>query len=353
VNTLGGIDTYTISAIDFSASFAANNFDEVTYSFTGSDVFDNEQTDEITISKVVNFDGVSLVLSNESATFPANSTGDVISGFAASSGSVQMYIGGNQIQFDDNLSKNTFEITNLQGSGCTPNGGNGYDPLDNSYSITAMSTDSASMEVTITYKAGDNSTTQEFQKIVSYTKAKKGVPTILTKASPASQTINSSSALFEDPQPVEVFVMEGGDEYYYTTTTLTGGVAQANKFNIISIVSGSNNSTNNAQSGSINPTKFETGTNGSAILSYVNSEGTLVSNKTIRFDVGVSKVGVDGINGASGSDAKVVRLNSTAYAIKYDGDGNLSPTGQTFTLSGSAQNFVNPEFQLWGIHYWQ
>jgi len=346
VDTLGGIDTYTISAIDFSASFAANNFDEVTYSFTGSDVFDNEQTDEITISKVVNFDGVSLVLSNESATFPANSTGDVIGGFAASSGSVQMYIGGNQIQFDDNLSKNTFEITNLQGSGCTPNGGNGYDPLDNSYSITAMTQDSASMEVTITYKAGDNTTTQEFQKIVSYTKAKKGVPTILTKASPASQTINSSSALFEDPQPVEVFVMEGGDEYYYTTTTLTGGVAQANKFNIISIVSGSNNSTNNAQSGSINPTKFETGTNGSAILSYVNSEGTLVSNKTIRFDVGVSKVGVDGVNGASGSDAKVVRLNSTAYAIKYDGDGNLSPTGQTFTLSGSAQNFINPEFQF-------
>ena len=66
VSTTNGIDTYTITSTAFSQSFSANSFDEVTYSFTGSDVFGNNQTDEITLSKVVNFDGVSVVLSNES-----------------------------------------------------------------------------------------------------------------------------------------------------------------------------------------------------------------------------------------------------------------------------------------------
>jgi hypothetical protein len=348
VDTVGGIDTYTISATQFSSSFSVNSFDEVTYQFTGSDIFGNQQVDEITISKVINFDGVSIVLSNESTAFPANSTGEVIGGFVASSGSVQMYIGGNQILHDDEIggrSKNTFNITSSIGDGVTPTD---TTPNTANYSISAFETskDSGSLTLTIDYLAGDNSTTQSFQKVVSYTKAKKGVPTILTKASPASQTINSSSALFEDPQPVEVFVMEGGDEYSYSSTSLTGGLGETNKFEIISIVSGSNISTEGAQSGSISPTKSPNGTNGSAIVSYVDSEGTLVSNKTIRFDVGVSKVGVDGLNGASGSNAKVVRLNSTAYAIKYDGDGNLAPTGQTFTLSGSAQNFSSPEFQF-------
>ena len=56
VDTSNGIDRYTISATAFSQSFASNDFDSVTYQFTGSDVFGNEQTDEITISKVINFD---------------------------------------------------------------------------------------------------------------------------------------------------------------------------------------------------------------------------------------------------------------------------------------------------------
>ena len=74
-----------------------NNFEEVTYSFTGSDIFGNTQSDEITLSKVINFDGISIVLSNESTSFPAFSTGDVIGNFNAGSGDVQMFIGGTEI----------------------------------------------------------------------------------------------------------------------------------------------------------------------------------------------------------------------------------------------------------------
>lgn len=331
VSTENGIDTYSISALEYSSSFADSIFPETTYSFTGSDVFDNKYSDEITISPVINFDGVSLVLSNENSSFPANSTGEITSqSLEASSGSITMFIGGAQIQHNEGLSsKNTFDITNVVGTNCTPNLSN---PTTNEYGITSMNADSASIEMTIKYLAGDNETSQSFQKIVSYSKAKKGVPTVLTKTSPASQTINSSSAVFEDPQNVEVFVMEGGDEYFYTTGTLS----QPNTFKIISIVSGSDNSTNNTQSGSIIPTKSSISTNGSALLSYVNSEGTLVSNKTVRFDVGVSKIGVDGINGSAGSDAKTVVLTADQYVVQYNGDGEKTPV--SITLTATEQN---------------
>ena len=53
----------------FSESFTSNDFDSVTYQFTGSDVFGNEQSDEITLSKVINFDGVSIILTNEATSF--------------------------------------------------------------------------------------------------------------------------------------------------------------------------------------------------------------------------------------------------------------------------------------------
>ena len=350
IDTVNGIDTYTISATQFSSSFSANSFDEVTYQFTGSDVFGNEQTDEITISKVVNFDAVSIVLSNEATSFQAKSTGEVLGGFVPSSGSVQMFIGSNSIQHDDELggrTKNTFNITSSIGDNVTPTD---TTPNTADYSISAFETakDSGSLTLTIDYLAGDNSTTQSFQKVVSYTKAKKAVPTVLTKVSPSTQTINSSSLGYDSPQTMEVIVQEGGDEYTFDSSNLSGGGdALAQKFNINSLFvdSGSiSNSDNILTFGSL--TSSFNSIIGSASLDYVDSEGTYVTGKKVRFDLAVSKIGVDGINGASGSNARAVSLSSTKYAIVYDGDGNLFPANQDFTLSGSAQNFNTPEFQF-------
>ena len=351
VETVNGIDTYTISATDFSESFSANSFDDVTYSFTGSDVFGNSQSDEITLSKVVNFDAVSLVLSNESTSFPAKSTGEVLGNLVPSSGSVQMFIGSNQITHDDELggrTKNTFNITSSIGDNVTPTD---TTPNTSNYSISAFETskDSGSLTLTIDYLAGDNSTTQSFEKIVSYTKSKKAVPTVLTKISPSTQTINSSSIGYDAPQTMEVIVQEGGDEYTFDTQSLSGGGdALAQKFNIngLFVDSGSisNSNTKTLTFGSL--TSSFNSIIGSASLDYVDSEGTYVTGKKVRFDLAVSKIGVDGINGASGSNARAVSLSSTKYAVVYDGDGVLFPTSQPFTLSGSAQNFSNPQFQF-------
>ena len=338
VETVGGIDTYTISATAFSQSFAANNFDEVTYSFTGSDVFGNSQSDEITISKVINFDAVSLVLSNESTSFPAKSTGEVIGGFVASSGSVQMFVGGTEIQHNEGLgTRNRFDITSISGTNVTPTS---TSPTTKNYSISAFQTnkDSGSLALNIEYLAGDNATSQSFQKVVSYTKAKKAVPNVLTKTTPSTQTINSGSTGFETPQTVEVIVQEGGTEYNYQSS-LSGGESEAQKFEILSVHSGSNsNEIITVESGTY-PTY--PGTVGSASIQYVDSEGTLVQNKTVRFDVSVSKVGQDG------APARAVKLTFSDNSISYNADGG-NPDPASVTLIASASNFIDPVFKFTG-----
>ena len=349
VDTSNGIDRYTISATAFSQSFASNDFDSVTYQFTGSDVFGNEQTDEITISKVINFDAVSIVLTNEATSFQAKSTGEILGGLVPSSGSVQMFIGSNQISHDDEgggRNKNTFNITSSVGDNVTPTD---TTPNTANYSISAFETakDSGSLTLTIDYLAGDNSTTQSFQKIVSYTKAKKAVPTVLTKVSPSTQTINSSSVGYDTPQTMEVVIQEGGDEYTFDGSLSGGGDSNAQKFNITGLFvdSGSISNSNEILTYGSLTSSFNS-IIGSASLAYVDSEGTYVTDKKVRFDLAVSKIGVDGVNGASGSNARAVSLSSDKYAIVYDGDGNLHPSNQNFTLSGSAQNFNTPEFQF-------
>ena len=349
VSTVNGIDTFSISATTFSQSFAANAFDEVTYQFTGSDVFGNEQTDEITLSKVINFDAVSISLTNEATSFPAKSTGEVTGGFGLGNGEVFMNVGSTRIEHSNGLStKNSFDITHVSGSDVTAISSN---PSNNSYGITAFpnAKDSGSLTLDISYKAGDNSTTQSFQKVVSYAKSKKAVPTVLTKVSPSTQTINSSSAGFDTPQTMQVIVQEGGDEYTFDTQSLSsGGDALARRFNIegVSVDSGSAAGLGGGLIGFGSLTSSFNSIIGSASLNYVDSEGTYFTDKLVRFDLSVSKIGVDGVNGASGSNAKAVSLSSTRYAIVYDGDGNLFPTNQNFTLSGSAQNFNTPEFQF-------
>ena len=341
VETVGGIDTYTITATQFSQSFAQTDFDSVTYSFTGSDVFGNSQSDEVTISKVINFDAVSLVLSNESTSFPAKSNGEVTGGFVASSGSVQMFVGGTEIQHNEGLgTRNRFDITSISGTNVTPTT---TSPNTKNYSISAFENnkDSGSLTLNIEYLAGDNVTSQSFQKIVSYTKAKKAVPNALTKTSPSTQTINSSSLGFGVPQDVEVVVQEGGTEYSYQSG-LTGGDSQAYKFEIISISSGSQHPTlDNLIVPDYGYGSNYNGTIGSASISYVNSEGDLIENKLVRFDVNVSKVGVDG------QSARGVKLTFSDNSITYDSTGS-NPQPSTVTLIASASNFDAPRFKFTG-----
>ncbi len=262
-----GIDTYTISALQFSSSFASNNFNEVTYSFTGSDQFGIDFSDEITLSKVISFDAVSLVLSNESTSFPAKSTGVVTSDFNASKGNVQMYIGGTQITHDDiggGRVKNTFDITSVSGTNVTPDSSS---PTTNEYGISAFenSKDSGSLNLNIEYLAGDNATSQSFQKVVSYTKSKNSVPNVEVSVTPSTQTINANSVGSGSvtPSTITVSAKEGGTSRFTSigTPTYTNGLNGNVSTNTISF--STNASTMTSDSGTV-----------TIPVNFTDSEGT-------------------------------------------------------------------------------
>jgi len=336
--TENGVSTYVLTATQFSASFAQNNFEEVTYEFTGSDVFGVEQTDEITISKVINFDGVSIVLSNESVSFPAYSTGLITASLAPSSGSVQMFIGGTQITHDDVLgdglrNRNTFDITTVVGNGVVPTDPS---PIDEFYSIQDFpsASDEGSLTLTIEYLAGDNATSQSFQKIVSYTKAKAAAPSVGLKATPGTQTITSSSVGYEIPQEVEIEVNEGGTDYVFSET-----LSSIRSYRIASIThsAGSVEDSNGIITLKTGSGEF-TGAQYLALIDYKDSETTVIQNKPVKFDLNVNQLA------SSGSDAKTVKLTASQYRIEYDGDGNK--TEVEVLLTATSQNFKIPEYRF-------
>ena len=310
VETVNGIDSYSITSNQFSASFASNNFDEVTYSFTGSDVFGNKQSDEITLSKVINFDAVSLVLSNESTTFPAKSTGVVIGGLASSVGTVQMNIGSSQITHDDvgdGRAKNTFDITSVSGTNVTPIS---TSPTSNSYGISAFSNtkDSGSLTLNIEYLAGDNATSQSFQKIVSYTKAKNSVPNIELAVSPIAQTIagNSRGSGSATPNNLTLSATEGGTSRFGSigNPTYSGGLTGSISTNTIVITDSASDMTSDTETITIPVT-------------FTDSEGTQ-GTKTIVSTISRTRVGQPNVEVSGRPLAQTIEANSL-------GSGSATP----------------------------
>jgi hypothetical protein len=173
-NATNGVDTYTLAGTAYPYGTG-----ETTYFISGSDQFGNEFSDAIKITPVKILDGLSATLTNDNTSLPALSNGFVASGsFLFTSGSVNVKVGNETITFDDdndsNRANNTFAITNITGLGCTPNSSN---PSDNSYSITTLSSDSGSLDITIDYKDGAGDSTSLI-KTVTYTKNKKAAPVL-------------------------------------------------------------------------------------------------------------------------------------------------------------------------------
>ncbi len=173
-NATNGVDTFTLAGSTYSYSIG-----ERSYFISGSDQFGNEFSDAIKITPVKILDGLSVTLTNDNASLPALSNGFVASGsFILTSGSVNVKVGNETITFDDDndssRANNTFAITSLSGTGCTPNSSN---PSINGYGITNLSADSGSLDITISYKDGAGDTTS-VTKTATYTKNKKAAPVL-------------------------------------------------------------------------------------------------------------------------------------------------------------------------------
>ncbi len=233
-NATNGVDTYTLAGTAYPYGTG-----ETTYYISGSDQFGNEFSDAIKITPVKILDGLSATLTNDNASLPALSNGFVASGsFYFTSGSVNVKVGNETITFDDdndsNRANNTFAITNLSGTGCTPNGGNNSNPTSNAYSITDLSADSGSLDITINYKDGAGDTTSLI-KTVTYTKNKKAAPILSISSTNKVQSVSAKStgAQIDSFSNVTVSVNE---TYNGATTSKSLSSLTATSSDILNIV---------------------------------------------------------------------------------------------------------------------
>jgi len=181
-NTTNGVDTYTISGTSYPYST-----NETIYSISGSDQFGNVFSDAIKISPVKILDGFSVATSNENTSFPANSAGSVIGGFAASSGSITVKVGNEVISYASPIANNKFSASISATSGLTANTFNGTN-----YSINALSQDSGSLTLLVKYQDGGG-TIISSSKEVTYSKVKKAAPVLSFVIGNNNQTVTAKS----------------------------------------------------------------------------------------------------------------------------------------------------------------
>jgi hypothetical protein len=330
-----GIDTYTISALEYSASFAGSQLLETTYSFTGSDQFNIDFSDEITISPVINFDAVSIVLSNESTSFPANSLGVVSSNFDASKGKVQMFVGGTEISHDDvggGRKKNTFDITSIVESNVTAIS---TSPTTSEYGISAFgnSHDSGSLTLNVDYLSGDSATSQSFQKVVSYTKSKTGVPNVEVACSPQSQTINSNSRGSGSvaPSTITVKATEGGTNRFTSIGTLSfsGGISGSKSSNTVTFTQGASDMISDTETVTI-PINF-TDSEGTAGTKNIIASFSRVKKGEPNVEVAVSPqsqaLNANSLGTGSASPATITVKATEGGTDRFTSIGTLSFTG--------------------------
>ena len=170
--------------------------------------------------------------------------------------------------------------------------------------LSSVSADTATITVTINYTDSEGNTGSK-TAIATISKAKKASPVVVISANPQSQTVAATAAgVYSDPATIAVSVNEGGASYTY-------GTSGNNTFQITGITGGTN------ASGVITPTKPTTaaGTSGVITISYINSEGTTVTGKTINFSVGVAVQGSNGADGGAGPG--VVYRGEWANGVEY------------------------------------
>ena len=184
-----GVTSYTISAGQSSNYQYSTGVQ--TYTFTAYDLNGTAYNDEVTLSSVIAESQISVNLTNENATLPARSTGWVASGsFVATSGSVSVKVGGEDITREEGLSTNNrFDIISATGTNCTPND---TTPDDATYGITSLTADSGSLSLVVRYKDGRGTST-DITKVVTYSKAKAAAPSLTLSTTNKAQSVSAKS----------------------------------------------------------------------------------------------------------------------------------------------------------------
>ena len=145
-NSTTGVATYFLSGSTLDLSTGSVN-----YQFTASDSFGVQVDNVTTVTPISFLEGVVLYLTNERGVLPAFANGTIpSSSYQFTSGSTKLYVGGEQVTFDNSGTNNTYRITGVTGSGITPNE---TTPTTNQYGGVpgTMANESSSLEINVRY----------------------------------------------------------------------------------------------------------------------------------------------------------------------------------------------------------
>ena len=232
-NVGNGVAQFTVDTTAYTYGMG-----ETKYVFQATDLNGVIYYDEISLAAVIAESQISVNLTNENATLPARSTGWVASGsFVATSGSVSVKVGGEDILRQEGLSTNNrFDVISATGINCTPND---TTPDDATYGITALTADSGSLSLVVRYKDGRGSTT-DITKVVTYSKAKAAAPLLTLSTTNKAQSVSAKST----GEQIDSFanaVVTIAETYNGSTSNLTLTSLTATSSDLVSIVT--NNST--------------------------------------------------------------------------------------------------------------
>ncbi len=308
-NDTTGVQSYFISGSDYHFTSGST-----TYTFTTQDLNGTTYNDRITISPVIVESQIGVSISNENTSFPAYSNGTVPAGFAASSGSISVKVGGDSISYASS-GTNRYTASFTASVGLTQTTGfNGVD-----YSISALSVDSGSLTINVTYFDGRNSGSS-FQKVATYSKAKASSPSVLVSANPLNQSVlgNATGSQSGSLKDVNFTALEGNTSRFVSMSITSGGFTTGPTYTPTV-------GTLTMSSAVIDRTKSEA--SASVIVYYRDSEGTAGSSSVLVSATKVN-VGITGSNGAAGA---------TGPGVVLRGEWESGTTYYYTTVAGSSR----------------
>lgn len=314
--TSGGVTIYTIDTSAYSYSHGTT-----TYTFTAYDLNGDAYVDSFTLTALIGESQLSVTLSNDNTSFKSDSVGFVSgSEYDRGDGVVSVSVGADGISFNNSPTNNTFRIQSVAGTDCTPNS---VSPTTNSYGISAMSADSATLSVVVRYQDG-RGVTNDITKIVNYSKAKSATPVVTIAANPQSQTVQKSLSTYGVPTAVSVSTNEGGASYAYAASGLQ-------TFQVTGVTNATNNN-----DGTVTPNTPSTdaGVSGVVTVSYINSENTTVSGKSVNFNVAVALQGTGGTAGQDGNDGTSGSSGRSGTNGSGGSSGTQGSTGPGIVFTG-------------------
>ena len=323
-NNTTGVQSYNILGADYSYSVGTT-----TYTFTATDLNGDTYNDTITITPVIAESQIAVNASNENTTFPAYSGGTVFGGFLASSGSLSVKVGSEDISYASTIGNNKFSASISSSTNVT-----GV-ITNNNYSITALSADSGSLNLKVTYRDGRGSDSV-FTKLITYSKAKSGTPNVLVAVSPSAQSINANSkgSGSATPASLTVTALESGTSRFTSigTPTYTNGLAGSVSSNVITLTSNASAITSNTAQVTIP-------------VNYTDSEGTS-GTKNVVATVSKALAAAPAVVVSIEKDGQSVTKNtSDVYSNPSAFKVYVNEGGTAYTYDGTAP-YANSTFVI-------